>query len=81
MVKQRVLRRAERSPAHAIACFARQGFHSTTMQDVVAETGQSAGAIYRFRRGCRGRAAPARARLARTAVIALIDAIISPARN
>jgi TetR/AcrR family transcriptional regulator, transcriptional repressor of aconitase len=32
----------------AIACFARQGFHSTTMQDIVAETGLSAGAIYRY---------------------------------
>jgi TetR/AcrR family transcriptional regulator, transcriptional repressor of aconitase len=32
----------------AIACFAREGFHRTTMQDIVAETGLSAGAIYRY---------------------------------
>jgi TetR/AcrR family transcriptional regulator, transcriptional repressor of aconitase len=32
----------------AVACFARQGFHRTTMQDIVAETGLSAGAIYRY---------------------------------
>jgi len=32
----------------AVACFAREGFHATTMQDIVAETGMSAGAIYRY---------------------------------
>jgi TetR/AcrR family transcriptional regulator, transcriptional repressor of aconitase len=32
----------------AVACFAREGFHRTTMQDIVAETGLSAGAIYRY---------------------------------
>jgi len=32
----------------AVACFARDGFHRTTMQDIVAETGLSAGAIYRY---------------------------------
>jgi TetR/AcrR family transcriptional regulator, transcriptional repressor of aconitase len=32
----------------AIACFAREGFHRTTMHDIVAETGLSAGAIYRY---------------------------------
>jgi TetR/AcrR family transcriptional regulator, transcriptional repressor of aconitase len=32
----------------AIACFAREGFHRTTMQDIVTETGLSAGAIYRY---------------------------------
>jgi TetR/AcrR family transcriptional regulator, transcriptional repressor of aconitase len=32
----------------AITCFARQGFHRATMQDIVAETGLSAGAIYRY---------------------------------
>lgn len=32
----------------AAACFAREGFHRTTMQDIVAETGLSAGAIYRY---------------------------------
>jgi len=32
----------------AMNCFARQGFHRTTMQDIVGETGLSAGAIYRY---------------------------------
>jgi TetR/AcrR family transcriptional regulator, transcriptional repressor of aconitase len=32
----------------AITCFSREGFHRTTMQDIVAETGLSAGAIYRY---------------------------------
>lgn len=32
----------------AARCFARDGFHATTMQDVLAETGLSAGAVYRY---------------------------------
>ncbi|PSL06156.1 TetR family transcriptional regulator [Haloactinopolyspora alba] len=32
----------------AWACFARQGFHATSMQDVFAEAGLSAGAVYRY---------------------------------
>ena len=32
----------------AVACFAREGFHRSTMADIVAETGLSAGAIYRY---------------------------------
>lgn len=32
----------------AMSCFAREGFHRTTMQDIVRETGLSAGAIYRY---------------------------------
>jgi AcrR family transcriptional regulator len=32
----------------AVACFARDGFHRTTMAGIVAETGLSAGAIYRY---------------------------------
>ncbi len=32
----------------AITCFARHGFDQATMQDIVAETGMSAGAIYRY---------------------------------
>jgi AcrR family transcriptional regulator len=32
----------------AIICFARDGFHAATMHDIVAETGLSAGAIYRY---------------------------------
>lgn len=30
----------------ALECFARQGFHRTTMQDIVAASGLSAGALY-----------------------------------
>jgi AcrR family transcriptional regulator len=32
----------------ALACFAREGFHRTTMQHIVAESRLSAGAIYRY---------------------------------
>lgn len=32
----------------AMRCFAREGFHATTMQAVVAESGLSAGAVYRY---------------------------------
>jgi AcrR family transcriptional regulator len=32
----------------ASACFARQGFHKTTMQDICAEAGLSPGAVYRY---------------------------------
>jgi AcrR family transcriptional regulator len=32
----------------AMECFSREGFHRTTMQDIVKETGRSAGAIYRY---------------------------------
>jgi AcrR family transcriptional regulator len=34
--------------AAAVACFARQGFHRTTMQDIVREARLSPGAIYRY---------------------------------
>ena len=34
--------------AAALACFSRQGFHRTTMQDIVRESGLSAGAFYRY---------------------------------
>jgi AcrR family transcriptional regulator len=37
--------------AAAERCFSRQGFHRATMQDVVAESGLSPGAIYRYFRG------------------------------
>src|ERR671917_561847 len=47
------------SPAHeqqrphqildaAMACFARQGYHATSMDDVVRESGLSVGAIYTY---------------------------------
>ncbi|WP_052849620.1 TetR/AcrR family transcriptional regulator [Streptomyces avicenniae] len=32
----------------AARCFARDGFHATSMQDVLKETGLSAGAVYRY---------------------------------
>ncbi|MFF8808968.1 TetR/AcrR family transcriptional regulator [Streptomyces omiyaensis] len=32
----------------ATRCFARNGFHATSMQDVLAEAGLSAGAVYRY---------------------------------
>ncbi|MET7754149.1 TetR/AcrR family transcriptional regulator [Streptomyces sp. NPDC005389] len=35
----------------AARCFARNGFHATSMQDVLGEVGLSAGAVYRYFRG------------------------------
>jgi TetR/AcrR family transcriptional regulator, transcriptional repressor of aconitase len=35
----------------AARCFARDGFHATSMQDILDETGLSAGAVYRYFRG------------------------------
>jgi AcrR family transcriptional regulator len=32
----------------AALCFARNGFHATSMQDVIAEAGLSVGAVYRY---------------------------------
>ena len=32
----------------AARCFARNGFHATSMQDVLRESGLSAGAVYRY---------------------------------
>ncbi|MFJ8041172.1 TetR/AcrR family transcriptional regulator [Kitasatospora sp. NPDC096147] len=32
----------------AVRCFARNGFHATSMQDVLRESGLSAGAVYRY---------------------------------
>src|SRR5512141_1828028 len=32
----------------AYRCFARKGFHQTTMRDIYAETGLSAGAVYNY---------------------------------
>ena len=32
----------------ALSCFARQGFHSTTLQDIRAEAGLSIGAVYSY---------------------------------
>jgi AcrR family transcriptional regulator len=35
----------------ALICFAREGFHAATMQDIVAESGLSPGAIYGYFKG------------------------------
>jgi len=35
----------------ALTCFRRNGFHTTSMQDVIAEAGLSVGAVYRYFRG------------------------------
>ena len=35
----------------ALACFAREGFHRTTMQDIFREAGLSPGAVYSYFRG------------------------------
>ena len=41
-------RRRDEILAAAMRCFAREGFHRTTMQDIVAESGLSPGALYRY---------------------------------
>lgn len=43
-----VLERRHRILDAAEACFARNGFHRTTMNDVAAEAGMSAGNLYRY---------------------------------
>ena len=40
--------RREQIVAAALRCFAREGFHATTMQHVIRESGLSAGAVYRY---------------------------------
>ena len=40
--------RREQILGAAFACFSRQGFHQTTMQDICLEAGLSPGAIYRY---------------------------------
>src|SRR5215211_553438 len=40
--------RREQILTAARACFRRNGFHSTSMQDVIAEAGLSIGAVYRY---------------------------------
>lgn len=40
--------RREQILAAATRCFARDGFHDTSMQDVIAEAGLSVGAVYRY---------------------------------
>ncbi|HKA15040.1 MAG TPA: TetR/AcrR family transcriptional regulator [Myxococcota bacterium] len=41
-------RRRDEILAAALRCFAREGFHRTTMQHIVAESGLSPGALYRY---------------------------------
>jgi TetR/AcrR family transcriptional regulator, transcriptional repressor of aconitase len=41
-------RRREQILQAAQSCFGRKGFHETSMQDVFAESGLSAGAVYRY---------------------------------
>jgi TetR/AcrR family transcriptional regulator, transcriptional repressor of aconitase len=41
-------RRRDEIMSAALRCFAREGFHRTTMQHIVAETGLSPGALYRY---------------------------------
>ena len=41
-------RRREQILAASLRCFAREGFHRATMQDIVAESGLSPGALYRY---------------------------------
>ena len=43
--------RREEIARAAVRCFARNGFHATSMDDVIAEAGLSAGAVYRYYRG------------------------------
>jgi AcrR family transcriptional regulator len=45
--ERKVARRAE-IVAAARACFARNGFHKTTLQDVFAQSGLSAGCVYNY---------------------------------
>jgi AcrR family transcriptional regulator len=43
--------RREQIVEAATRCFARNGFHATSMQDVIAEAGLSVGAVYRYFKG------------------------------
>ena len=46
--EQHLAARREQVLQAAWACFSRNGFHATTMADVIAESGLSAGAVYRY---------------------------------
>ncbi|MGH7337043.1 MAG: TetR/AcrR family transcriptional regulator [Myxococcota bacterium] len=48
MSRDYLARRRDEIAAAALRCFAREGFHRTTMQDIVAESGLSPGALYRY---------------------------------
>jgi AcrR family transcriptional regulator len=47
----RAIAQRERILDAALTCFAREGFHAATMQDIVAESGLSPGAIYGYFKG------------------------------
>lgn len=44
-------RRRQHILESALACFSRNGFHATSMDDVIAATGMSSSAVYRYFRG------------------------------
>ena len=46
--EQHLAARREQVLQAAWACFSRNGFHATTMADVITESGLSAGAVYRY---------------------------------
>ncbi len=46
--EEHLVRRRQQILDAALECFARKGFHATSMQDVFAESGLSAGAVYRY---------------------------------
>jgi AcrR family transcriptional regulator len=46
--EQHLAARREQVLRAAWACFSRNGFHATTMADVITESGLSAGAVYRY---------------------------------
>lgn len=62
--------------AAALECFSRQGFHKTTMKDIVKESGLSAGAIYNYF-SSKGEIVDAIARARHTSERALLAAALS----
>lgn len=46
--QEHLQRRRQQILDAAAGCFARQGFHATSMQDIFAAAGLSAGAVYRY---------------------------------
>ncbi|MFC4372534.1 TetR/AcrR family transcriptional regulator [Nocardia halotolerans] len=48
VTEEHLERRRQQIIDAAQLCFARKGFHETSMQDVFAESGMSAGAVYRY---------------------------------
>ena len=53
----------------AASCFARNGFHRTSMQDIVKESGLSAGLIYRYFTG------------KDDMIVAIVERVAHPARG